>query len=488
MRLKGFPLWEKEAVGMSSLFSIINMGRRALQVQQKSIEVTGHNISNANVEGYSRQSVIQSTVGPSMGPAIAGNLLGDERVGEGVQVEEIRRMGDEFVMAQIWKETRELGRWVARRDASEQLELIFNEPGSVGIRARLDEFWSALQDLNASPASRSARVEVRERAQALVDIVTHIYRQLIALQRDLDGQIRTKVDEINSLALEVAQLNREIDRVVAAGMEPNDLRDRRDLLVTRLARVSGASATQLPGQPFKVTLGGITLVSGVHAEGISLREEAGLVRKAYPVWGRINMDVKVESGELKGLMEMRDEVIEETISRLNEFAVTFTRAMNEVHRNGYSLEEPPTGGIDFFKEGITTAGDMALSDRVKNDTSAIAASLTGDPGNGDNAAEMAERILSGLFDGGTYTPRDFLTSIVTDLGVEVQGSSGNVERQEVLINHLKTRREAVAGISLDEEMANLVQFQHAYSAAARFISTIDEILDLIVNRMGVVGR
>ncbi len=473
---------------MSSLFSSINIGRRALQVQQKSIEVTGHNIANSNVKGYSRQRVVQTTEAPAYGGASSGSLLGDARVGQGVKVQSIDRITDEFVVAQIWKEMRELGRWNTTYYNAAQVERIFNEPGKTGIRSRLDELWSAFQELNSSPSSRSTRVEVKERAEALVDIVTHTHRQLVALQRDVNGHIRETIDEINSLSDQIAQLNREIEKVQVTGVQPNDLLDRRDQLMSRLAEISGATASELPGQPFKVTLGGITLVAGGNSEAISIREETGIVRKAYPHWDRISMDVDVVSGELKGLLDVRDELIQGSMSRLDEFAITFSKAINEVHRAGYTLDEPPLQGVDFFREDITSADEMSLSRDILESVTKIAASLSGDPGNGDNAADIAERILSPIFEDGTFTPRDFLTSLVTDLGIRVQASERGVEKQEILLAHLGTQRDSVAGVSLDEEVANLVQFQHAYGAAARFISAVDEILELIINRMGVVGR
>jgi flagellar hook-associated protein 1 FlgK len=517
---------------MRSTFMGIEMGRRSILTQQATLDVTGHNIANANTPGYTRQVAAIQTTAPFA--ALSMNNVQPGQFGTGVMVGEIRRLRDEFIDMQIRDESQASGYWESLQTALDTVEVILNEPSDQGLRGVLDDLWESWQALVESPENESVREVVKQRGMAVADTFHHMYNQLSNLRLDLNSQVRTKVEEINSIAQQIADVNQQIKAITLSGQAPNDLIDRRDLLLDQISRLVDAQITVESNGMASILVGGAPLVMGVRTVSLGLNtDNKGMYKVVWDldpdshpgsvVTGRPassdDIEVSITSGELLGLLEARGfaensklgqdrNLVPRLMDTLNQLAKAIVIDTNAIHRQGYSLNningENPDG-IDFFNQdgidvndpNVEWAKQIRVDDRIIADVKNIAAasSRTRDDsgtainfGDGGNALKLAQlkQSLSGTL--GPVTFDDYWRSQVSSIGVLAQEATRMVENQDTLLNQLELRRQATAGVSLDEEMTNMIKFQHAYNAAARYIAAIDEAIDVIINRMGITGR
>ncbi|MEW6573311.1 MAG: flagellar hook-associated protein FlgK [Bacillota bacterium] len=473
---------------MISTFLGFQTALRALMAQRKATETAGHNIANANTPGYSRQRVeLQAcdtpfTV-PSLGrPEVPGQL------GTGVDIVSIERIRDNFLDLQVRNEQGNLGNWEVRRDSLQKVEVILGEPTDNGLNNAMVEFWNAWQELSKTPESLAVRSEVRQRAITLAETIRHINGQLEQLQDDLNFNVGVTVDEINTIASQLADLNQQIARSVSVGDNPNDLRDRRDLLLDELAEMVNITVTEQPDGMVDVAIGGRNLVQGTTVDALQAVPDP-LNNNFYEVqWSSDGIPVTMTSGSLLGMIWARDTGIADVLSQLDELAVTLIDEVNALHQAGFGLDN--STGNDFFSG--TGASDIAVAAGILADLNTIAAAtdVAKIPGDGSNALAIAQ-----LKDALTMPPAaptgtfgDYYRSLVATVGIDTEQAVRMTENEEILLGELENKRQSVMGVSIDEEMANIIQFSHAYQAAARVLNTLDEELDIIINRMGLVGQ
>lgn len=465
---------------MRSTFGGIETAFRSLQAHQTALDITGHNIANANTPGFSRQTPVFTATSPFTLPAY-NRPTSPAQMGTGTEISYIQRMRDQFTDVQIRQETTAQGRWSARKDNLHQLELIFNEPSETGIQNALTEFWKSLQDLNNRPADISVRSVVRQRAVVLTDTIRSISGQVSQLQRDLNQELGIKIDEVNSLAHQIADLNNQIGKVAALGDQPNDLLDQRELLVEKLAALTNIEVTADHMNRYQINISGRILVSG-NGSVTELYLEPNPERQGLMdvKWSDNQENVDFLDGQILGLLEVRDQEIDSYKDNLNAMVSSLVARMNAIHAVGYTLDG--SQGVSFFSG--TDADNIRISNEISLDLRNIAASENIEPGDGLNALKMANLFQENVLNAGTATYSNYYASLISRLGVDAQKASTMEENQTVLVGHLKDRQESVAGVSLDEEMANMIKYQHGYNAAARVLTTLDEMLDTIINRMG----
>lgn len=486
---------------MRSTFAGLEVGLRALRAHQLGLSVTGHNIANANARGYSRQRVSLVATTPYTAPAF-NRPASPGQIGTGVEVSDIRRVRDEFIEMQLRMESQTTGQWQALLDGYEQIEMIFNEPSDTGITTSLTEFWKSWQQLSLTPADMAARAVVRQTGALLADSIRHTYTQLHRYREEIDGAIGVKVNHINYLSQQIADLNKQIVAVAVSGQHPNDLLDARDLLVQELSEIANIQAVTDEKLQMHISISGSSLVQGSHVSKLALKEES----EGYSVtWAGTEVKAIFNGGELKGLFQLRDDILRDGyMAELNRFAKALIEEVNEIHRGGYGYDPAAENdsdryprGVDFFIGEATDgkwAQDIALSSALLDeDGLKYIAAGKGDagaeaPGNGDNAKAIAVLLQETKNSDLNGSLPDFLASLVASLGVDSQEAQRMVANQTVLMEHLARRQEAVSGVSLDEEISNLIRFQHAYNAAARLITTLDESLSTVIERMGIVGR
>lgn len=469
---------------MVSTFFGLEIGRKALQSQTTALDVTGHNIANANTEGYTRQRAIMTTPTPFAYPSFY-KPVGAGQLGTGVNVEEVKRLRDSFIDSQIRKENSVTGYWENRKNTLDKLEVIINEPSESGLRTVLDQFWESLQTLSTRPEDRSVRATVAQRGMAVADTFRHMDKQFADLQADLNQSVDIKVAEINNIATQVAGLNEQIVAVEASNDNANDLRDKRDLLVDQLAKIVNINLVEDQFGSTSIAIGSRSLVSGKTPTRLMTTIGAG---GFYDVEWSDGSSVDMKSGELPGLIYSRDVITQDLRDQVNTLATNYINEVNAQHQAGYGLDG--VNGYRFF------AGTDATTIQVHTDITSLpngldhiaaAGSLPLAPGDNANILLLAA-LKHDSTTMGTSTFDDYFRAVAAQLGVEGQASGRMVDNQGLLISQLATQQQQLSGVSLDEEMTNMIKFQHAYNAASRVVTSMDEMLDTIISRMGLVGR
>ncbi|MDD2620906.1 MAG: flagellar hook-associated protein FlgK, partial [Syntrophomonadaceae bacterium] len=402
---------------MGAFFGL-EIGKRGIFTSQTALDITGHNISNAGTPGYARQAPDIITNLPWHAPMLNnGSRIG--QLGTGSDIASINRIRDELLDVQIRNETKTSGYWNSMMDTMDRIEAILNEPSEDGLRGVMDKFWESWQDLSLNPESESVRSVVVQRGLATAEAFNHSYTQLQELRTDINEQVKIKIGDVNSLAKQIADLNKQITAITGVGKQPNDLKDKRDLLVLQLSEIADVKASNEKNDMISVQLGDRMLVQGVDYNQIDLlKDDEGMV---MPVWTDSQTRVRLQSGTLRGLLDARGrsnlsqeadpseykETIPIMIEQLNALAKTIILKTNEVHRGGYSLNNK-TGvpdGENFFNmpadpdKYTEWAKFMDVSTKMQDDVKnlAVANRRTWDAegnksnfGDGGNALQIAQ--------------------------------------------------------------------------------------------------
>jgi len=508
---------------MSSTFGGLNIVVRGLAAQQVSLDTVGHNVSNANTTGYSRQNVnLTTTITQSVFGA-----RGENQIGTGVNIESIIRARDTFIDKQMWKESASLGYGQKATDTLGRIEGVFSEPSDTGIQTAMDKFWTAWQTLATNASDDGTRTAVRQRGVELVDAIQHAAQQLSDMVEDTNSVIDITVNNLNQLSSQVYDLNRQIVTIEAGGMDhANDLRDRRDVLVDQMAKLTSINVTQDKYGNYNIMSTGVPLVDGVGYQKLETTTtkdaDYGFNVRNVVVAGS-EQPLSFANGELRGLLEMRDSVadvnsydgIKGYIKKLDKMSQFLLQDFNAVHKAGVGTGvDNATGlnftGINFFgTTGIDynnstqftpSAISMGWISELKvnqdlfdsgNGLSKIAAKTTAAQGNasGDNAVNLANSMkIDTTTTLGGATLDSFYNSVIGALGVQTQSATSLTANQTTLVSQITNWRESVSGVNIDEEMTNMIRFQKGYAAAARVLTSMDEMLDKLINSTGVVGR
>ncbi|WP_087972568.1 flagellar hook-associated protein FlgK [Oceanobacillus rekensis] len=483
-----------------STFHGLEMARQALSTQQSALYTTGHNIANANTEGYTRQRVNFETLSPYPSasrnrPQIPGQM------GTGVESGSVQRIRNQFLDNQFRSENSTSGYWETRSEALGRMENVLNEPSDTGLSTTIDQFWQSLQDLAVNPENSGARSVVLQRGQALAETFNYLSDSLTNIRTDLQTQIETTVKDANTLIDGISELNKQVKNLETHGYAANDLYDRRDMLIDELSNIVSIDVRYDQGHIPSGKVGdGVATINIVNDSGTEIAEivngvEGEIQKINAPVYNNaetlsvvssINVNdtnVMSSSGSLKGLLASYGYTDGENVAgdypdmltKLDSMAYTVATAFNEQH------------GSDFFEIENSIGAATSISVAII-DGSDINAGSNDDSGNGDNALALAEVFYtaSESLDGASI--KDFYESVIGDLGVTAEHVNRMTENTGTLLAQVENQRLSVSQVSLDEEMSNMIKFQHAYSAAARSMTTMDEMLDKIINSMGLVGR
>lgn len=481
-----------------------------LFAQKKSIDVTAHNIANASTPGYTRQRAELCTKEPWPTPGL--NMPGGAgQLGTGVQVKTIKRMRDQFLDPQIRQQALLQGEWEQRNDALSQVETIFMELSDNGLNSVLDKFWDDWNQLSKFPDSLPVRTTVVEASVTLADTIRHTYSQLQTLQSDLNEGIGIKVDHANSLLTQIADLNKQIQTVSVSGLSPNDLLDRIDTLLDELNNTVSAKVSIQSDHTVKVMIGGMNAVDGFRSTSLTaVADDQGMYQVGIDL-GRGNSAILEWSdlgGELQGLAQARDVDAAGYMKSLDQLAVALSTQVNEAHMKGYGLEGETDvpffvgdGGEVTYAEDpnlVSGASSIYVNSYINANPQRIAAagglSDTGEkpakpaPGDAENALliyqlrdkEIPIKDAAGVVVS-SGTINNFYKSMISKLGVAADQAGNMVKNQEALVAQLNNRKEAISGVSLDEEMTNMIQYQSAYMAAAKLVNVIDEMTRILIN-------
>lgn len=624
---------------MGSTFSGIELGKRSIMAHSDAITTAGHNISNANTEGYSRQRVQIKEFDPLYKPDLE-RLERPGLIGQGVDVQSINRIRDELLDQRIVAQANQESYWDTRSKYYTMIEQIYNEPYDVSIRSNMDKFWESWQELSTYPESRAARQAVVTRAETLTDSIKQRWEGLDGIGKLIDGDIEATVRQVNDLARQIAATNGEIVRSRAMGDNPNDLLDRRDLLVDKLSALVNVTTDQRDSDEFMVHVDGRVLVQGSVSRKIDLEPRYDDTGYSKLVWADTRNDAVFSGGVLGALVELRDVDVRGEIQSLNTMTMNFADLVNDVHRNAVGANR--VTGLDFFVqhpfvenangnfdrngdgtldssfvfrftgkneldmqmqvgiEGVMTlsgmngdvqvpyfhtdtvetviarindstsevkayldknnhlvlkattaqgtenpdfvirhvedsgrflagyagilsasgtdgAYDFAQADAVnalaagtqfavapvvnpsayievnaaiRNDVMSVAAGYLDAAGNspsgdGRAAVEIAAIRNTSVMVGGMRTFDDYFADSVTNVALKGEQAQTNLITQNSIMDDLRNLRDSISGVNIDEELAEIMKFQHGYNAAAKFITVWDSLVDTIINRLGV---
>jgi flagellar hook-associated protein 1 FlgK len=463
---------------MPGLFQGLELGKRALLTHQLSLQTIGHNITNVNTPGYSRQRVNISSTLPEV------NALGS--IGTGVQADDIRQIRDLFLGQQYREAQKSLGQWTYKNRTLSQIQSLVNEPQDNALGDMLNKFWDSWSQLSTNADSTSSRANVLAQAKTLVNGFHQLSEKLSNLRQSIDADITNFTSEVNRITAEVASLNQQISSTELGGSPANDLRDQRDLLVDDLSKLIDVRTIEKPNGATMVSMGGMVLVDGSDdfPIGVNTINDKGTLTHEV-VWKGTTVELRNLNGQLYGLLESRDKVIPDYLAQLDKMSQALVGQVNTLHESGHASDG--SAGMSFFDPSYTTASTIRINDMINNDSSLIVASQ------GTASDNLIALGISGLrdkpvIDNNSVSLNDYYNSLVGKLGIETSESESFTKNFELLAQQVDNSRQSVQGVSLDEEMTNMIKFQHAYDAAARVITTMDQALDTVVNSMGIVGR
>jgi flagellar hook-associated protein 1 FlgK len=452
-----------------SLVSLLGIARSALKTHQRSVEVTSHNIANASTPGYTRQRADLQPETPFRTPF--GTL------GRGVTIDNVYRMRDQFLDARYRQESAAHGRFTELRDQLGQLEAVLGEPSEFGLAATLDAFWSSWSDLANSPTSTAARAVVRNQGEAVARAFNGLDNRFSEIAQNTAAQLADAVGAVNALAREIAGLNSEIVSAEANGQSANDLRDRRDVAIDQLSGMLPTRVVEQPNGSAMVVIGDLTFVDGSTALPLTV-EASGRGIYALRVEG-IPGSFTPDSGRISALTDTLSTGVPDLRQQIDAVAAAVVSEVNALHRTGVTL----TGGMgrDFFAAAGLTAGTMSLAVLTQSSIHEIAAGVSGQAGDGSLALALAGLRDVGAGSLGGRSIHDLYVETVTSLGSQVRDADRLAQSQEALLGNVETRRASANGVSIDEEMVDLISHQQAYTAAARIVTVADEMVQTILN-------
>lgn len=623
---------------MANSFAGIEIGKRSLMAHSTQIQTAGHNISNADTEGYSRQRVIVKSFEPIYRPDLERAMVPGQ-IGQGCDVESINRIKDELLESRIVEQKNVESYWETRDKYYSMIESVYNEPNDVSVRTNMDKFWQGWQELSTYPESDAARLAVVVRGQTLTNSIQQQYKSLRGIGDQINGDIEAVVKQVNDLSRQIASVNGEIVRSKGLGDNPNDLMDRRDLLVEKLSSLINVTVTQKDPDEFMVHTDGQIIVQGSLARQIETVGQLDNNGYGKLMWSDTKVDAEFHGGTLGALVELRDKDIRTEIQSLNTMALNFADLVNDVHRN--AIGKNNVTGLDFFvqhdfvenvngnydrngdgvedtsyifrmtgtnalkmQEQIGLSGTMTINgasgnidvayfstdtvedvinrindsngevkaylDRnsclvlkatsskgmenpdfvirhvedsgmfltgysgilqgsgadnaydfnranavdvlagaqfavspvlnpsayievnglIQNDVSSVAAAFKNsqgfaEPSDGRAAVEMAAIRNTKIMIGSQRTFDDYFADTITNVGLKGEQAQNQLATQNKIMGDLRDLRDSISGVNIDEELADIIKFQHGYNVAAKFISVQDELLDTLINRLGV---
>lgn len=480
---------------------LLGIGKSGLNVSKKALEVTGHNLSNVNTEGYSRQRVMQSTAIPiSTGGFVQGT---------GVKIDGVRRFNDEFIDKRLNTALSNNKFYESRTEHLEQVENIFNELDSDGLNQVLNKFFNSFRELANQPENETIRSVVRDNANLVIKDFRRIRGTLDAQAGNIDRKIQSSVADINQVLHHIADLNGKITTLESAQGETGDLRDQRDTALRNLSEHFKIHTYVDEKNRFIVTAQGIgTLVTGLNVQDLGTvtqnkNDSSNGMNGSVEIVLKDRPSQKItdafKGGSLAAIIKVRNEDLKKLQNDIDGIAYQFITSVNAIHRQGYVNREIPIGadgkpaavdrkglttGLDFFKQPLSVdeAGNFIdLSDSVKNDLSNIAAALSPNaPGDNRVAIAISKLQHERISGDGSVTLEEKYLQTIGNIGLETGKARVDAEQSNGILAQANGLRERLTGVSIDEETANMIRFQQAYQASAKIMQAADDMFKTVL--------
>ena len=463
----------------------MSMGRDSLENARAGIDVAGHNISNAQTEGYSRQRMLLEAKHPIE--------YGRQIFGTGADIQTIERVHDRYLAKQIVQESQVNDGLQAESEGLGRIETVFDPDLSVTIRNRITELNNALRDVSNYPEELAIRTNAVMALQALTESLNLSHNEIRQIQTDATLEIEGYISDINRKLSEVASLNEEITIMSAGNRSPaNDLEDRRDLLLKELSELIDLNY-------YKDTRGQIVvrgpqdtlLVDGHYHVRLDL-DNTGESKLPQVIMSNIewknyrNITDITHKGKIGGLLKVRDTYAQNILNSLDKLAYTYGNKFNDVHKMGYGINDYKDlkgrtvfSGLDNLEDA---SAKIKLSYEILNDPASLSTALT--PSNsGDNIIvnELIRVSYEKMFDNGETDVGGFYDNIIGKLGSISAHKRNDSEASQIILDKLTQKRDSMSGVSLDEEAIELLKYQHLFAASSKIITTADEMMQTVLD-------
>ena len=472
---------------MASSFGGINTALTSLYAQRRGLDLAGQNIANANTEGYSRQ---RATMQSETGATVSAFWARADGLGAGVGVSGVQRLRDDSLEARGRAEHGQSASFTDQTAAYSAIEDVFNEPSGTALQAQLHDMWAAWSDVANNPDSVAARSSLLEKSRTVVSVLHANDDALAGRWSTTRSQLEGYADEVNTTASTIAELNGNIVRAISSGSSANELLDRRDLQVMHLAELAGVTTSKRPNGAVDVFIGGSALVTEFNTNEIEVTGATRLADQAgNPVtvgWKGMGFTAP-PGGTMGSMVNTMTTIIPGLSSDLDDVAAALSSTVNSAHLTGFGLDG--VSNRPFFSGTTAATIEVAITNSAQ-----VAASATAGPGAALGVPGPVQTfdgsVADQLSDGGTSNsgPDKTYQDMIAQLGVSAQTSARRADIQSNLAEQVDAAREGESGVNIDEEMTNLLTFQRGYEAASRLLTTVDSMLDQIINRTGLVGR
>ena len=482
----------------ADLFSI---GRSALNTAKKSLSTTSHNIANANTEGFSRQRVTTATATP------VGE--GKHVFGTGVNVQSVKRVHDKLMEKKLNEALTNHNFHEGRTFDLSRIEEVFNEVNSDGLNKILNRFFNSFRELANQPENETVRSLVRDSAKLVVSDFKRSSEALRNVKINIDKKIEASVLDINSLSKTISSLNKEITRLEVIGGETGDLRDQRDLAVRNLSEYFSLSTYEDNKGQYVVNIKGVgSIVAGGQYNPLKASlvvpknasaQSAGKMEIFFKSKPNFPVTQNLKLGKLGAAIKTRDVDLKELQDQLDDLAYGIAKATNAIHKRGFANKPLLTDqagnvyddgsqgkitGINFFKNPTSkenAAELITLSDEVKNDLNNISTGLApNSPGDNRIAIAISKLQHEKVLGAGTTSFEESYLKAVGKIGLRTSKAKVDAEQSSGILAQAKSIKERLSGVSIDEETANMVRYQHAYDASAKVLKTADEMFNSVL--------
>jgi len=466
--------------------SLLNIGTTALLTTQSALATTGHNISNVNTEGYSRQRAEQVTLPP--------NFQGSHYVGSGVTIGSVERLFNDFLAGQVRSFTSQQAQFDNYFQFASQVDEILSST-ELGLSSGLKSFFAAAQEVSNDPTSVPARQVLLAEAGLLANRFNTLDGQLQQFNNQIDSQISVSVDDINAISRGIVELNQAI--VEASGgtnATPNDLLDQRDVLINRLSEYLSVQVIPADNGAVNIFVGsGQALVVGISQIDLHAIPDGGIPPHITVGYGSTQVDISAQlsGGTIGGALQVRTEILNTASAELDALASSFVAAINNLHNNASNangaIDLNGNAGGNFFDPAGVTASTINVA---ITDPRLIAASSGTNPGVGNNEnilaiSDLQTDATTVVVSAGppliTQSFSDSIGVMVAKIATRTHQADIGRATQQGLLDQVELRFSSVSGVNLDEEAANLIKFQQAYQAAAQIISASNTVFDALIN-------
>ena len=461
---------------MSSLFYGLNIAKNTLSAQTQVLNVTAHNVANANTPGYSKQTVELAAVNNNSPSSLRSSS--DLAIGAGVEAKSVARSRSPLYDAIYRKENQNYNNFSKTEDLLSQVELLFDEPSDRGLSSILNDFFNSWQDIASDPPNMGARQSLKSIGNELTDRLHRINTQLLTMRQDIDNEISAIPASINEISRDISTLNESILLAGIQGGSANDLRDKRDTLIDELSKFSDVRAVEQSDGTMTVIIGSKVIVEHNKATelyAVSSTSDQRNVQRTV-IRSKDGTDYVPTEGELGALINFRDVTLEDIMGKFNTLADSIVRTVNFEHENGFGLDGGT--GRDFFDPNHTKAFNISISDDI-NDVSHIAASGNGDKGDSANALRINDlrslKMVNNQFSYGEY-----YNATISHIGVLAKEAKSGRTNEELLVSQIDNAREGIKGVSIDEELITMIQAQYIYQGASRMIVVLDSLLETLI--------